>query len=97
MPGLLLQVPTVDELLYVGKYVMLIVFALYFCADKSQKSLHTQLHGLVSGSAVCRVLDEVPEGCIQEFFAFYLDDFVQSMYKPNHRTSKYITLEYNVC
>ncbi len=69
---------------------------LYYCADKSLKSLRAQLHGLVSESAVCGVLNDVPEEYIEELFDLYLDDFVHSMHKSNHRTSKYMNLEYKV-
>jgi len=58
--------------------------------------LHSQLCKVVSQNAVGDVLDSAGETDCEEFFQYYLHDFVRSVHLCNHKKQESKNLEYKV-
>ena len=65
-------------------------------AGSSRWHLYLQLCDLVSQTAVGEVLASVDEANCEEFYHYYLHDFVRSVHQCYHRHPKYENLEYKV-
>ena len=62
----------------------------------SSRSLHLQLCELVSQTTIGEVLGSADKTCCDEFYQYYLHDFVRSVYQCYHRQQKSENLEYKV-
>ena len=65
-------------------------------AVSSKRQLHLQLHELVSQTAIGEVLESVDETNCEEFYQYYLHDFVKSVHRCHHKQQKSENLEYKV-
>ena len=66
-------------------------------AGSSRGHLYLQLCDLVSQTAIGEVLASVDETNCEEFYQYYLHDFVRSVHWCLHRHQKSEKLEYKVC
>ena len=65
-------------------------------AGSSRGQLHSQLCELVSQTAIGEVLGSVGEADCEEFYQYYLHDFVRSVHRCHHKQEKSENLEYKV-
>ena len=65
-------------------------------AGSSRGRLHLQLCELMSQTAIGEVLRSVDEANCEEFYQYYLHDFVRSVHRCHHKQQKSENLEYKV-
>ena len=65
-------------------------------AGSSRGQLHSQLCELVSQTAIGEVLQSVDEADCEQFYQYYLHDFVRSVHRCHHKQEKSENLEYKV-
>ena len=66
-------------------------------AGSSRGHLYLQLCDLVSQTAISEVMASVNEANCEQFYQYYLHDFVRSVHRCLHRHQKSEKLEYKVC
>ena len=65
-------------------------------AGSSRVQLHSQLCELVSQTSIGEVLESVDEADCEQFYQYYLHDFVRSVHQCHHKQDKSKNLEYKV-
>ena len=63
---------------------------------ESLRSLHFQLCELVSQTTIGEVLESVDEAYCEEFYQYYLHDFVRGVHRCYHKQQQLGNLEYKV-
>lgn len=63
----------------------------------SKQTHHQQLCELVQDTPVGAVLESVHSEDFEEFYKFYLHDFVKSVHKCNHKRMEHNSMELRVC
>ena len=71
------------------------MFSLYH-AGLSRKTHHAQLCEFILATPVGAVLESVDNEHCEEFYEFYLHDFVRSVHRCKHRKSDTDNMEYQV-
>ena len=65
-------------------------------AGSSRKTHHAQLCEFILATPVGSVLESVDNEHCEEFYEFYLHDFVRSIHRCKHRKSETVNTEYQV-
>ena len=73
-----------------------VLFRATCCTGSTWGHLHSQLCEVVSQTAIGNVLGSVGEAECEEFFQYYLHDFVRSIYQRYHKQQKPKRVEYKV-
>ena len=79
-----------------GNQMCFHALGLVSCTGSTWGHLHSQLCDVVSQTAVGDVLGSVDETNCEEFFQYYLHDFVRSVHRCYYKQQKSKNLEYKV-
>ena len=63
----------------------------------NRQSHHNQLCEFIQTTPVGTVLESVDTENYEEFYKFYLHDFVRSVHRCKHRNAEHDDMEYQVC